>query len=307
MNISATGTPSSITPPKGGNAQIQSSSQSQSSYQTSQSSITMKTAEGDVVTISGFTAAGSLTEQNEWQKAMQAGASFTEANLLSSSLQMSVKGDLNDQELQDINNLLNDLHQISSTFFAGDSAQAMQQALAIGDMGSVTDLQANFQYTAVSSSQYAYHHPIPASFSDQLQQMQQDLSSLSSQTGTSFDQLLQAQWDQINTFFNQQSEQAQSQPPQPTPGDQETAPTASPSQDSPSSADTSLAGLVDAMKNRIDATIAKHPRLSPHTLPVARKALQMAQTAGHTDNGNHYGQMLNGSIMHQLKNWLFAA
>lgn len=307
MNISsATQSSTSISPQSGANSQVQSVYQSQAAYQTRQSSITMKTAEGDVVSISGFAATGSLTELDGWHKGRAGGASFTEATMQSSSLQISVKGDLNEQELQDINNLLDDLQQLSSTFFSGDTAQAMQQALTLGDMGSITQLQASFQYNAGFAGQYAnYHHPVPTSFSDQVQSLQQDLTGLADQLGEPLDQLLQAQWDQIEAFLNQQKgDNGQVLPQQPAADEEGQAQPSAQTADPP---DIRLASYLDAMKKRIETTIADHPRLSPHTLPVARKALQQAQAAGHTDNGHHYGKMLHGPIMHHLKNWLLAA
>jgi len=305
MKVSSTSIPAtSLLTQSAGNSAAQSLYQSQSAYQAQQSSITMKTAEGDVVTISGFTAAGSQSLQSAWSKAHEAGTSFTEAAIQNSSLQISVKGDLNEQELQDINSLLDDLQQLSTSFFSGDNAQAMQQALAIGDMGSVTQLQASFQYNARFSGQYAYQHPLPASFGDRLQNLQQDLASLPNRLQEPLDQLLQAQWAQIDTFLNQQQvDKGQLQTSQAAPPENGQQP---PPSQSLAPSDTSLASFLDAMKKRITTTIANHPRLSPHTLPLARKALQHAHAA-HTDNRHHYGSMLHGPIMRQLKSWLLAA
>lgn len=276
---------------------------SQTGYQTQQTSISMKTAEGDVVTISGFAAAGSQVEQSAWRKAMETGYSFTEAAMQSTSLQMTVQGDLNAEELQDINNLLGDLQQISSTFFAGDSAQAMQDALAIGDMGSIQELQASFEYTAFASSQYAYQHPLPAKFDDQFQKMQEELASQSTSLETPLDQMLQAQWAQIEDFLNQQDEENQ---PQPAPPNAQTAQT---TQAAPS-ADSSLETFMAAMKDRIDATIAKHPRLSPFALPVARKALHArhgAKPSEHSGHDKHGAGLLHRSILNGLKSWQLSA
>lgn len=276
------------------NPQSQSVSWSQSTYQTRQSSITMKTAEGDVVTISGYAAAGNQVEQTGWRGANQAGLSFSEVSMQNNSLQMTVNGDLSEEELQDIKNLLNDLQQISSSFFAGDSAKAMQDALAIGDMGSISELEASFQHTAYASVQYAGQHPLSGSLDGQLRKMQEELDHLTSRQRVPFDQLLQAQWGQIEDFLSSQNDdEAQTQSP--------TAP------EPP--ADTSLESFMTALKNRIDETITSHPRLSPYTLPVARQALQNAQPAEHSSQQRHgHGAaMLNRSIMKGLSNWLLSA
>ena len=74
----------------------------------------------------------------------------------------------------------------------------------------------------------------------------------------------------------------------------------------PTSTDSSLESFMAAMKDRIEETATKHPRLSPYTLPVARKALHRAQHAGHFDHEHDGARMLNRSIMKELKNWQFS-
>ncbi|NOR11457.1 MAG: hypothetical protein GQ541_08215, partial [Desulfovibrionaceae bacterium] len=83
------------------------------------SHISITTDEGDVVTISSsYAMAMAYSSSEEFSPGMW-NQSFTAMSLESSTFSMTIEGDLNEEELQDIKHLLQDLKKIAKAFFHG--------------------------------------------------------------------------------------------------------------------------------------------------------------------------------------------
>ena len=269
--------------------QMQVSSFAEASYQARQSSITMKTEEGDVITISSAAAAGINMNYVDWQSTNSSGTNFTASLSQEKSLQISVQGDLNEEELADMKKLMQELHKVSTAFFAGNMEESVQHALAIGDMGSIRELEASFQYSSqIATSYTSRYHPLPESSINDLQHLQDAVTEgLGPTQLQDFGDLLQAQWRQLQDFLEQQDN-----------GTPDIAP-ASPEE-------MNLAGLLQKMQDLIGETIGKHPRLSPLAVPVTDKALQSAaadhRQAHHDRVANHDRRFILG----HLRDWIIA-
>lgn len=169
-----------------------------------QAAISLTTAEGDVVTIqssrqeSYAMAAGFVSTP---AKHLQ---SYTLAGLSQETFSLSVDGDLNEQELADINRLVGELTAVAGDFFNGDREKALAGALSLGDMGSISHLQASFiqsstmvqEATSRSSGPLAVGHH---GFSEQDRQLPS--------AGDVFDYhaILQAQWRQVKEWLEEET------------------------------------------------------------------------------------------------------
>lgn len=133
-----------------------------SSYQRMDAGLTIKTREGDIVTLSTsrfsqlnaheYTSQGTMTSKNG-----QASARYHERQIeLASgeSFSFSVQGDLNEQELADIENIISGIDGIIYEMAEGDMDEAVARALSMESYDSVAMYQANLS-VARSYASYA--------------------------------------------------------------------------------------------------------------------------------------------------------
>lgn len=288
MSIAPTGNVNSLQHFQAACSRLQDSSLAGSAYQTRQSSITMKTAEGDVITISSTAAAGFNLNLDQTQVTDSSSISFTATLLKQSSLQISVQGDLNDEELADMKKLLQDLHKVSTTFYAGNMDVSLKHAMAIGDMGSISELQASFQYASYAAASYSgNYHPVPDRLTAGLQQQDPVAGDLLQGSSINVNDLLQAQWQQLQNFLQADTTGSADQPAEPSqPGKM------------------SLGDLLQSMQQLLDDAISKHPRLSPLAVPLAAQALGDAASQQQVPEATAVNS--DRAILLQLQSWLLA-
>ncbi|MFZ5776100.1 MAG: hypothetical protein ACOY3Z_11515 [Thermodesulfobacteriota bacterium] len=256
----------------------------QKSSQTLSASIRLQTAEGDTVTIS------SLSHQQSWlaTESLATPARLeTEVRMTAESqsgLALSVQGDLSEEELADIQELMTDLTSISAAFFAGDYQGAMEQAANLGDMGSVATLSASFARQASwSRTLSASGHPLPSNMPGA---SSVGMGLPEPGTGTPSQGLL-ARWQQLLAALPEK------EIPAPTPRPSSPAATAS------------------RMLERLRHSIAQHPRIAPLAEPLAEKAMRKGVLAAppeldHARTSEAF-RWLRQSFAEQWQEWLLGA
>jgi hypothetical protein len=261
----------------------------QTSEQQKDSQISLTTAEGDVVTISSsYAKAMAYAASEEFAPGMW-NQSFTAMSLESSTFNMSIQGDLNEEELQDIKHLLQDLKKIAKSFFHGDTQGAMNKALDIGDMGSVAQLSASFSYSEqISTTQsVATYHPlpsgdIPATFKDLQETIGED-----SFEDFNFADILRARWQQmLETFDTDDEKDTVINAMETAKGNNNTP-------------------VAEQMLARILETIEKQPQLSPFVIPVANHAIDEAAAAvSEIKDQDINPKQLQKNFLNQWKKWM---
>lgn len=253
------------------------------------SQISITTDEGDVVTISssyamamGFSASEELAP-GMWNQ------SYTAMSLESSTFNMTIKGDLSEEELQDIKHLLQDLKKIAKAFFHGDTQGAMKKALNIGDMGSVAQLSASFSYSEQISTTHsvATYHPLPsgdmaAAFKDL-----QEIIGEDSFKDFNFADILKARWQQMLETFDSDDEEDTVIDAMKTADEENNIPVA------------------EQMLKRVRETIEKQPQLSPFVVPVANQAIDEAASSVSKTKGQDVNpEKLHKDFLKQWKKWM---
>jgi len=173
--------------------------------ETKQAEISLRTDEGDVITISGFNseafaATGSLTIVNGQEQTVAA-RSYTHEQYM----QLSVVGDLNAKEIADINRVLGHLGKIAASFFNGKLDRSIEEALNIKDLGSLAELSATFIHSVSASSQLSWTHPI-AKFSPEAMGQLADLTAETQNeaaVGRPNIDFLKSQWEKIKDILGQ--------------------------------------------------------------------------------------------------------
>jgi hypothetical protein len=227
-----------------------------------QTEISMTTSEGDRVTIS--LALENLQALDYFASGGNQQINFLTARLSSTAFSMTVEGDLNEQELADIQSLIKDLSHISKDFFKGHMKQAMTKAMEIGDTGTINSFSAAFTSTKTTMSQLTENHPIPALSQETMasEATNGELVDVAHDTPDFMD-LLRGQWAQIEQLLEQQ--------PAPT----YEAPLLSPQEMPATLADAATpTETAQAMMDRAITTMADNPRLSPFTLPLADRVIE---------------------------------
>ena len=131
-----------------------------SSYESMDAGLTIKTREGDIVTLSTsrfsslnaheYTSRGSLATQEG-----QVAASYSERQIELASGQtfsFSVEGDLNEQELADIESIVSGIDSIVYEMAEGDMDEAVALALSMGSYDSVSMYEADITLTRAYSA-----------------------------------------------------------------------------------------------------------------------------------------------------------
>ena len=287
-------------------------SYSEAMSQRSAADISFTTAEGDVVTISNYQEQAYALASEKLSTPLQQGMNFTASVLNVNASSLSVQGDLNEEELADIQNLMVDLSSIAEQFFNGNLGEAMDQAMNIGDMGSISQLSASFSYQASwsASSQITDYHPVPASTDggDSPTDIFAGLPDRVDQAHTdemNYAEMLQAQWQQIKEFL-----EANAVDPAATASTtdsaivQETAPAAT-TDSGTARKDVNIPAAL-RMMNRIQETVARHPRLAPFGLSLAHEAIN-----NKSEDNQHPAQfaqknMLKDNFLQEFTDWMYA-
>lgn len=226
-----------------------------------QASISLTTAEGDVVTIRSSQQQAHALAYGQQVSAGGHVQGLTMSGLEKQAFSISVQGDLNEEELRDIERLLSELSAIAADFFNGDYEQAMAGALSLGDMGSIAELQATFIQTSMISQQAAYSErgpalPAHAGWSREPEQ-------LPAADQFNYGNVLQARWQQLQEWLDARTAEAAETRQQ---------------VEKPGNNGRKLGHLPPSqrMLEQIQATMTKHPRLSPLSGSLANLAIDRA-------------------------------
>lgn len=164
--------------------------------ETQSSWLSLTTAEGDRVTLSDLSMSYQQTQGVGWVTPASSGMKVSSSAMTAETMGLSVQGDLNAQELADINRLVSELTSIASTFFSGDYEEAMTQAMDFGDLGlgSVSSLAAAFSSQTVTETRITSHSSLPAmaDLEDLYRQLETDRAD-----ARDYAALLEARWQQI--------------------------------------------------------------------------------------------------------------
>jgi len=262
----------------------------QTSEKQKDSQISLTTAEGDVVTISSsYVKAMAYAASAEFAPGMW-NQSYTAMSLESSTFNMSIQGDLNEEELQDIKHLLQDLKKIAKSFFHGDTEGAMKKALNIGDMGSIAQLSANFSYSEQISTtrSVATYQPLPsgndmpATFKKLQKMVGEDASE-----DFNFADILRARWQQMLATFDADDEKDAVINAMETANEDNNTP------------------IAQQMLARVLETIEKQPQLSPFVIPVANHAIEEAAASVAKMKGEEIDpEKLHKNFLKEWKDWM---
>ncbi|MBU0909116.1 MAG: hypothetical protein KKA54_15795 [Proteobacteria bacterium] len=289
--------------------QNQYQSYTEAMSQRSAANISFTTAEGDVVTISNYQEQAYSLASEKLTTPLQQGMNFTASVLNVDASSLSVQGDLNEEELADIQNLMVDLTSIAEQFFSGNLGEAMGQAMNIGDMGSISQLSASFSYQASwsASSQITDYHPVPASedAGSSLTDIFAALPDIVDQAHTDemkYAEMLQAQWKQIKEFL-----EATTADPAATTDSaivQEAAPATT--TDSVIAQEDENIPAARKMMNRMQETVARHPRLAPFGLSLAHEAIDNKSEGIQHPAQFTQKNMLKDNFLQEFTDWMYA-
>lgn len=254
------------------------------SAETRQADIKFETREGDLVTISQ----GTSSQAQQTKRTSSDGFEKTLTEQLSSSqFTLAVQGDLNEQELADLSTLLDKLSLIATDFFAGDINNAVSGALNIGEMGTISSLEATFAHTTSQSSFLKGPHPIP-----DLGNFMNDglfaagLSENNKGGQGAIVDTLQAQWKQFLEYFDERStnEAVLNRP-----------------EDKKTERTDHIRQMLTESKNEM----SKHPRLTPFIPALANQAIdKSAERHGVTAHGREQANRLKDRFAQEYINWL---
>jgi hypothetical protein len=246
--------------------------------QTQAADITLTTKEGDRITISQ----SSMSQQ---QRAISLGDGnyrLMEQSASANGMSISVQGDLNDTEVADLTSLLNDLGSIATDFFSGNLEDAVNGAMNIGDMGSISKLEATFSQTSLLSNYLSVPHPIPSFAGLQPGPDQNDpFSPPASQTGPSMTDLLSGQWRQfLEALTSQDSDTAtgDTSPQWGLKGHHDLASAGDQRQQQSAPPANSAGQAGQQMVDRSKTTMSTNPRLTPLMPSLAQLAINQAKS-----------------------------
>ncbi|MDZ7642670.1 MAG: hypothetical protein U5J62_11715 [Desulfurivibrio sp.] len=170
-------------------------------FHATEAAISFTTAEGDRVSIHGSRQTGSGFTQLHQGAAGRHLQSNTMAAINGESFSLTVQGDLNEEELADINRLMGKLTTIAGDFFNGERESALAGGLALGELGSISRLQATF----LQSSTMVQQSTLQGDSASSLARLASGAAGGSSETTGAFDYhaVLQSQWRQLKEWLEE--------------------------------------------------------------------------------------------------------
>ena len=261
---------------------------SQAISQTIMADIHLQTAEGDTVTISGVNRYQEVLAGKSVRTPTSTSTELLMTSARQSGLALAVQGNLSEEEISDIRDLMADLTSISSSFFAGDHQGAMEQAASLGDMGSITSLSASFsRQSSIRQTLTTSGHPLPNTMEGmaRLQSLAQELPKSTEDYG----EWLRARWQELLETFH--TTEDSSSPPPSSSSPEETA---------------------SRMAERLQHTFSQHPRLTPFAEPLADRAMRKGVLAAAPPDTDYAATIdafrsLRESFMDQWQQWLHGA
>lgn len=144
-----------ITKPETSNIQFAHSSESYAERQNTE--LQIKTRDGDIVTINIEKAEGYSSSQSAYQDGNNQIIANEQSYSQSQGISYSVKGDLDEDELKAINDLVGEVKGLSDTFFKGDTQAALHHAMDIGfDSSEIAGFAFNVSHSQTSAATQAY-------------------------------------------------------------------------------------------------------------------------------------------------------
>lgn len=217
-----------------------STSQFQASFENTL--IDIRTSEGDTVTLTRNTSHVAASQKSQWQANASQGLAFSAQILDTHDFSYTVQGDLSQEELKDLGELFDTLSGIADDFFQDNLEEAMTGALTISNLGSLSSFSASFSKTEVVARQQITSTTPQALASTQYKDNEENAIA----------QQRQAQWQQILTYLDNRKEELSSLEKidlnKPENHGQE-------------------------IKEKIQETIHRHPRLAPLIHKLAEKAI----------------------------------
>nr|MBF0221727.1 hypothetical protein [Desulfobulbaceae bacterium] len=259
--------------------------------------ITLLTKEGDKITIQSGVLEKSRQQMSSYESIERSLAQEVTVEKFS----FTVEGDLNEQELADLTTLLDKLTTIADDFYTGDTNEAIAGAMAIGDMGTIARLEANFSQTTAISNYLKGPHPMPDMqdllLDDVFASMQKN--ELNKEDMAS--KALQAQWQQFIDFLNKRDQQEHmAKTDQKNYESDENQKYISRSDRSHNRNKTAK-----QMFNEVEKTVTKNPRLTPLVTSVAEHAIDKA--ANNHEKNTHQElvtRRLKDQFGQEYSNWL---
>ena len=252
--------------------------------QSQEIAITLTTKEGDRITLSnGFSMtqySGSARTDSDLQTISQ--------TMTAAGMSVSLQGDLNEQEIKDLTELMSDLQDIATDFFNGNLDLAVKGAASIGDMGSISELSATFSRTSVLAEYLQGPHPLPAFFETPNDlPLPEGTRSHEQKAEPLLSSALPDLWQQFLGALKTLNDTFPAEKP-----------------DAASSI-TSAAKAAEEMLARSLETMHDHPRLTPLIPSVA--GFSTDQAARHINQGQQYSQLakeLKDAFNSAFNNWV---
>lgn len=303
----------------------------QTTARTQSSSLSLTTAEGDLVTLSDLSLSYQQTKGVGWFTPASSGVNFSSLSATGETMGLSVQGDLNEQELADITRLVGELTSIASAFFSGDYEGAMAKAVDFGGpgLGSISSLSASFSSQTVTQTRITSHYPLPAMEDLNALNIEDPYQALAADSTAEPDhaELLEARWQQILKALDEMKEldglidrMAEPQPapaqalaaaeiseePQPPASDLSGAlQEAEPALPEPSAPAEYRAAR--QMMSRLKQLLTIHPKLTPFVKALAATAMENAATRTEQPqpaDARAFGKLRNAFRDH-LQQWFF--
>lgn len=166
-------------------------------------SFEIKTAEGDIIKLT-YNSQFSSSEQLSYNKSEEGESlSYSSSQSSSQAYSFSVEGDLNEDEVAAINELMSDLQEVSNEFFNGSLDEAFEQAKNLNlDSPQLVAMSMNLQQTEVRASVREYQTTQPG------REVAKQLEPINEGLKESYDKAkplnIENQLTQLLTWLNQQ-------------------------------------------------------------------------------------------------------
>jgi hypothetical protein len=296
-----------------------------------ENAITLRTNDGDKVSISQ--SYGKFFELNSTNTSSEGNnlQTFTAESMQYQSFDFTVEGDLNKEEITDIKHLFKDLFKIAGNFFNGDMQKAFKGIDKLDShMGTISEVSASFSRSSTISTYSNNYHPM-TDFQDKLADSFQNLEKFQNDDDLP-KKMLKAQWRQIagmldlhehlldednsdtpivvdssspNRLTEPHTKKAANIPAEDILAEEYGNSNYLPEEFfSPKKHSIKQA---EKMMQRIVDTLDKNPRLSPFTVPLANRAIDEAARMDAKEQERF--QITNGfksDFMKQFDKWFFS-